>query len=99
MLAFVLASAIGGLAGFLIAATDHQITPMFGMWATTKGLIAMMLGGLGSVPGAILGGSPLASSRPICRDCSDRRGSEEHTSDLPSLMRTSYAGFRLKKKN
>ena len=56
MLAFVLASAIGGLAGFLIAATDQQITPMLGMWATTKGLIAMMLGGLGSVPGAILGG-------------------------------------------
>jgi branched-chain amino acid transport system permease protein len=56
MLAFVLASAIGGVAGFLIAATDHQITPMFGMWATTKGLIAMMLGGLGSVPGAIAGG-------------------------------------------
>jgi branched-subunit amino acid ABC-type transport system permease component len=59
MLAFVLASAIGGLAGFLIAAADHQITPMFGMWATTKGLIAMMLGGLGSVPGAILGGLAL----------------------------------------
>ena len=59
MLAFVLASAIGGLAGFLIAATDQQITPMFGMWATTKGLIAMMLGGLGSVPGALAGGLAL----------------------------------------
>jgi branched-chain amino acid transport system permease protein len=59
MLAFVMASAIGGVAGFLIAATDHQITPMFGMWATTKGLIAMMLGGLGSVPGAVAGGLAL----------------------------------------
>ena len=58
-LAFVLASAIGGLAGFLIAASEAQITPMFGMWATTKGLIAMMLGGLGSVPGALLGGLAL----------------------------------------
>ena len=29
---------------------------MFGMWATIKGLIAMMIGGLGSIPGAILGG-------------------------------------------
>jgi branched-subunit amino acid ABC-type transport system permease component len=56
LLAFVLASAIGGLAGFLIAASEAQITPMFGMWATTKGLIAMMLGGLGSVPGALVGG-------------------------------------------
>jgi branched-subunit amino acid ABC-type transport system permease component len=26
------------------------------MWATFKGLIAMMIGGLGSIPGAIVGG-------------------------------------------
>ena len=56
MMTFVLASAIGGIAGFLIAATDAQVTAMMGMWATTKGLVAMMLGGLGSVRGAIAGG-------------------------------------------
>lgn len=56
MLTFVIASAIGGVAGFLIAATDAQVTAMMGMWATTKGLVAMMLGGLGSVRGAIAGG-------------------------------------------
>ncbi len=54
--AFALASAVGGAAGFLIAGTDQQITPLFGFWATWKGMIAMMLGGMGSVPGAILGG-------------------------------------------
>lgn len=54
--AFALASAIGGIAGYLVLATDQQVTPMFGMWATIKGLIAMMIGGLGSIPGAILGG-------------------------------------------
>ena len=54
--AFALASAIGGIAGYLVLATDQQVTPMFGMWATFKGLIAMMIGGLGSIPGAILGG-------------------------------------------
>jgi branched-chain amino acid transport system permease protein len=56
MLAFAGASAIGGVAGFLVLAIDQQVTPMFGMWATLKGLIAMMIGGLGSVPGAVLGG-------------------------------------------
>ncbi|MGH6814304.1 MAG: branched-chain amino acid ABC transporter permease [Hyphomicrobiaceae bacterium] len=56
VLTFVLASAVGGVAGFLIAAADAQITAMLGMWATTKGLAAMMLGGLGSIPGAIAGG-------------------------------------------
>jgi branched-subunit amino acid ABC-type transport system permease component len=56
VLAFALASAVGGIAGYLVLATNQQVTPMFGMWATFKGLIAMMIGGLGSIPGAILGG-------------------------------------------
>ena len=56
LLAFVGASAVGGAAGFLVLAVDQQVTPMFGMWATFKGLIAMMIGGLGSVPGAVVGG-------------------------------------------
>jgi branched-chain amino acid transport system permease protein len=53
---FALASAIGGLAGYLIAATNEQVTPMLGMWSTLKGLLAMMIGGLGSLPGAVAGG-------------------------------------------
>lgn len=53
---FALASAIGGLAGYLIAASHEQVTPMLGMWSTLKGLLAMMLGGLGSLPGAVAGG-------------------------------------------
>jgi branched-chain amino acid transport system permease protein len=56
---FALASAIGGLAGYLIVASHGQITPMLGMWSTMKGLLAMMLGGLGSLPGAVLGGLAL----------------------------------------
>ena len=28
---------------------------MLGMWSTLKGMTAMMLGGLGSLPGAVLG--------------------------------------------
>lgn len=59
MLTFALASAIGGLAGFLIASSHEQVTPMLGMWSTLKGLLAMMLGGLGSLPGAVLGGLAL----------------------------------------
>lgn len=54
--AFTLVSLIGGVAGFLLLSTDQQVTPYFGLWATFKGLIAMMLGGMGSIPGAIVGG-------------------------------------------
>jgi branched-chain amino acid transport system permease protein len=56
---FALASALGGLAGYLIAASHEQVTPMLGMWSTLKGLLAMMLGGLGSLPGAVAGGLAL----------------------------------------
>ena len=56
---FALASAIGGLAGFLIVSGNEQVTPMLGMWSTLKGMLAMMLGGLGSLPGAIAGGVAL----------------------------------------
>jgi branched-subunit amino acid ABC-type transport system permease component len=56
---FALASAIGGLTGFLIASSHEQVTPMLGMWSTLKGMLAMMLGGLGSLPGAIAGGLAL----------------------------------------
>src|SRR3546814_10828224 len=41
------------------------------------------------------------ADRPDRRDRRRKRGrrSEEHTSELQSLMRISYAAFRLKKKN
>jgi branched-subunit amino acid ABC-type transport system permease component len=54
--AFLLASVIGGFAGYLIAVSQQQVTPYFGLWATIKGLIAMIIGGMGSIPGAIIGG-------------------------------------------
>src|SRR3990172_4907234 len=56
---FALASAIGGIAPYFILPTHGQVTPMLGMWSTLKGLLAMMLGGLGSLPGAIAGGLAL----------------------------------------
>ncbi len=54
--AFLLASVIGGFAGYMIAVGQEQVTPYFGLWATIKGLIAMIIGGMGSIPGAIVGG-------------------------------------------
>jgi branched-chain amino acid transport system permease protein len=56
---FAIASAIGGLTGFLIVSSQEQVTPMLGMWSTLKGMLAMMLGGLGSLPGAVAGGLAL----------------------------------------
>jgi branched-chain amino acid transport system permease protein len=53
---FLLVAMIGAAAGYLIVLIHGQITPMFAMWATLKGLAAAMLGGLGSLGGAVVGG-------------------------------------------
>lgn len=54
--AFAFACALSAAAAFAVLATEGQVTPMFGMWMLVKGLVAAMLGGLGSVPGLLAGG-------------------------------------------
>jgi len=54
--AFVLASVIGGAAGWLMASAEEQVTLHTGMQLTFTGLIAMMIGGIGSLRGAVVGG-------------------------------------------
>lgn len=54
--AFVVASALSGLAAFAVLSLDGQVTPMFGMWVLVKGLVAALLGGLGSIAGVLVGG-------------------------------------------
>ena len=58
-LAFLCSCALAGLAACAVLALDGQVTPMFGMWMLVKGLVAAMLGGLGSVRGVLLGAGVL----------------------------------------
>ena len=55
-LAFAAACGLSGMAAFAVLTIDGQVTPMFGMWVLLKGLVAAMLGGLGSVCGVLAGG-------------------------------------------
>lgn len=55
-IAFAAACALSGLAAFAVLAIEGQVTPMFGMWVLIKGLVAAMLGGLGSIRGVLVGG-------------------------------------------
>ena len=54
--AFAAACGLSGMAAFAVLTIDGQVTPMFGMWVLLKGLVAAMLGGLGSVRGVLAGG-------------------------------------------
>jgi branched-chain amino acid transport system permease protein len=53
---FVLASALAGAAGVLLAANFTAVTPFFGVKVGLKALAVMLVGGLGNVPGAMVGG-------------------------------------------
>lgn len=53
--AFAIGSALAGAAGILIS-LETNITPTMGMNAILKGIIASIIGGIGSIPGAMFGG-------------------------------------------
>ena len=55
-LAFAVACGFSGAAAFAVLTIEGQVTPMFGMWVLMKGLVAAMLGGLGSIRGVLIGG-------------------------------------------
>jgi branched-chain amino acid transport system permease protein len=55
-LSFVISSALGGAAGVLYALAVNSITHDMGRALELKGLAVIIVGGMGSVPGAVLGG-------------------------------------------
>jgi len=52
---FAIGSALAGAAGILIS-FETNIEPSMGFSALLKGIIASIIGGIGSIPGAVLGG-------------------------------------------
>jgi branched-chain amino acid transport system permease protein len=53
---FVITGLLGGLAGALIGASVGALSPLLTVPLTVKGLIVTVIGGLGSIPGAIVAG-------------------------------------------
>ncbi len=53
---FVLGSALAGAAGVLVGLSNPKIEPLMGILPGLKAFVAAVLGGIGSVPGAMLGG-------------------------------------------
>ena len=56
---FAIGSAMGGMAGILVGLYYNAIFPTMGYIAGIKAFAAAVLGGIGSVPGAMLGGGVL----------------------------------------
>jgi branched-chain amino acid transport system permease protein len=53
---FVLGSALAAAAGIINASSRPRIEPLFGLMSGLKAFVAAVLGGIGSVPGAMAGG-------------------------------------------
>jgi len=53
---FAVGSALGAAAGVMVGIYFRTVTPMMGLMPGLKGFVAAVLGGIGSIPGAMLGG-------------------------------------------
>ena len=61
VVAFVMASSFAGLAGVLWAAQAGVVEPLMGFTPLLKAFVAAIIGGFGSIPGAIVGGFTLGA--------------------------------------
>jgi branched-chain amino acid transport system permease protein len=53
---FMLGSALAAAAGLLYAIKDTSVSPLMGMYVGLKAFVAAVIGGIGNVPGAMVGG-------------------------------------------
>ncbi len=56
LLTFAITGILGGVAGAMIGAAIGMLSPLLSLPLTVKGLIVTVIGGLGSIPGAIIAG-------------------------------------------
>ncbi len=56
LVTFGIASALAGAAGVMVGISFHAVSPFIGLTFALKGLVVMLLGGLGNVAGAMVGG-------------------------------------------
>jgi branched-chain amino acid transport system permease protein len=64
---FVLGSSLAAAAGILFASSYPQIEPYMGTMPGMKAFIAAVLGGIGSIPGAMLGGFILGVAETLAK--------------------------------
>ena len=59
--AFAVGSLLAGVVGILWSARVGKVDPLMGFYPVLKAFVASVIGGLGSIPGAVLGGYVLGS--------------------------------------
>jgi len=64
---FIIGSALAAAAGILFASSYPQIEPYMGIMPGLKAFVAAVLGGIGSIPGAMLGGLILGLAETLTK--------------------------------
>ena len=67
MLAFAIGSALAAAAGLMWGSKYGQISPLMGLVPGLKAFVAAVIGGVGSIAGAMLGGYVLGPGRGAVR--------------------------------
>ncbi len=78
MLAFAIGSGLAAVGGLMWGSKYGQISPLMGLLPGLKAFIAAVIGGVGSIPGAVLGGYVLGLSEVL----------------FVGLLPPEYSGFR-----
>lgn len=78
LITFFLSGVLGGIGGSLLAVPVSVSSPYFGINYGLKGLAVIVLGGLGNIPGTIVGGIVIGLAEAV----------------LPSFLPSQYGGLR-----
>ena len=66
---FAVGSALAGIAAILYSMAYQQVSPTMGVMLGTKAFVAAVLGGIGSIPGAVIGGLIVGFSEVFVAAC------------------------------
>ena len=64
-LTFAIGSALAAAGGILVSLNQPSIDPLMGLMTGIKAFVAAVLGGIGNIPGAVLGGLILGHAETL----------------------------------
>ena len=94
VVAFILASSFAGLAGVLWAAQAGVVEPLMGFTPLLKAFIAAIIGGFGSIPGALLGGYVLGGLEVLIQALPSEWGLSPYRDALVFALLIGFLLFR-----
>lgn len=94
VVAFVLASGFAGLAGVLWAAQAGVVEPLMGFTPLLKAFVAAIIGGFGSIPGAIVGGFALGALEVLIQSLPSELGLSPYRDALVFALLIAFLLFR-----